>query len=196
MELEGEDGCIIFLERGNKKELGRGLGIAANDHSVSRRQVLLEVQDSFQNDKLNEIGHGTDILIVEVLGPNPVCIVQNRKNNSHSQEEETQPGKAQLVFLKKGERGHLSVGDKISLSITQPVFFTFKESFRHVKEEASRLIPKISGGYPVESPISKMAETSKLCNRSDSREAEMVEGDANDNDNDNDNNDEEEDLMS
>lgn len=135
MELEAEDGCVIFIPRGCKKELGRGQGTAVQDRTVSRHQILAELQEPRL--KVGSVDkascHGK--LNVRVLGPNPVCIVHSRKHNINS----TGKGSAAqgMILLRKDETALLSVGDQISLSITRPVFFTLKEGGQKMKNATS-----------------------------------------------------------
>lgn len=110
MELQGEDGSIIELSETLKKELGRGPGIAPHDRSVSRRQVRLQVQRIAASK-----GHFRFNVIIEVVGPNPICVV-------HATGEE--PVEVEVEIVKPGTQCLLKIGDKFSLSIQEPVFYT------------------------------------------------------------------------
>lgn len=114
MELHGEDGALIFLEEGCRKELGRGPVIASRDPTVSRRQVLIELQK--ENDGDDEEGDFNRVY-VEVLGANPICILRSGALNQ----------KSSLEFLKKGQSSYLRDGDKFSLSVKNTHFFTLKK---------------------------------------------------------------------
>lgn len=114
MELQGEEGALISVEEGCRKELGRGPVIASRDPTVSRRQVIIELQK--ENDGDDEEGDFNRVY-VEVLGPNPICIV---RSGSLKQ-------KSSLEFLKKGQSSYLQVGDKFSLSVKNTHFFTLKK---------------------------------------------------------------------
>lgn len=114
MELQGEDDSLIILEEGCRKELGRGPLIASKDPTVSRRQVLIELRKEHDGDDVDE---GFNRVYVEVLGPNPICILR-----SGALEQ-----KSSLEFLKKGQSSFLRIGDRFSLSVKNIHFFTLKE---------------------------------------------------------------------
>ncbi len=111
MELQGEDGSIVELPE--TKELGRGPGIAPHDRSVSRRQVRLRIADG-------------DSIGIEVLGPNPICVVHAKPVT-------------EVEIVKPGSESSLRIGDKFSLSIHAPVFYTLRNGKSvqddHVDEE-------------------------------------------------------------
>lgn len=111
MELQGEDGSLIFLEEGCRKELGRGPLIASRDPTVSRRQVLIELQKENGGEDEEE---GFNRVYVEVLGPNPICILRSGALKQ----------KSSLEFLRKGQSSYLLVGDRFSLSVKNTHFFT------------------------------------------------------------------------
>lgn len=121
MELVAENGFIVPVPRGCKKELGRGSELAIHDKTVSRHQILLELQE--QSKEGSSVDHETYFggLSVKVLGANPVCIVhigQSTGRRSKGQE---------MILLKKGEMDTLFSGDKISLSLRLPMFLTVRE---------------------------------------------------------------------
>ena len=114
MELQGEDGSVVELcERGDKV-LGRGPGFAPHDRSVSRRQVRLQVQ---------RIASSTDDfrfrVSIEVIGPNPICVVHSNVGGG---------GNDGVEIAKSGTQSLLEIGDKFSLSIQEPIFYTLQES--------------------------------------------------------------------
>ncbi|MCO5604411.1 hypothetical protein L7F22_058576 [Adiantum nelumboides] len=121
MELLGESGCIISIPSGCKRKLGRGSELAIFDKTVSRDQVLVELKES--REKFSSADHDSPLygLFIEVLGANPVCILHIRQSRGGRSDTED------VVFLKKGETDTMFVGDKISLSLCHPQFFTVKE---------------------------------------------------------------------
>ncbi|XP_078428968.1 SMAD/FHA domain-containing protein [Wolffia australiana] len=104
MELEDDGGSArIFVGPGSRTtELGRGRGFASADRSVSRRHV------SFH---LAEVDGGEARVSFDVLGKNPVVVVFN--------------GGTKKLF-RKGQVGELAPGDRLSLSLKRPVFFSLK----------------------------------------------------------------------
>lgn len=119
MDLVAENGCSVSIPSGCKRKLGRGLELAIFDKTVSRDQVLVESKE--QRKKASSGDPDTCVLFIKVLGSNPVCILhegQSTRGRSGSQE---------VVFLKKGEKDTLFLGDKFSLSLSHPMFFTVRE---------------------------------------------------------------------
>lgn len=123
MELQGEDGSLIMLEEGCRKELGRGPLMASTDPTVSRRQVLIELRK--ENDTADVEG-GFNRVYVEVLGPNPICILRSGELEH----------KSSLEFLKMGQSSFLRIGDRFSLSVKHIHFFTLKKKEEKGPSEA------------------------------------------------------------
>lgn len=115
MELQGEDGCVVELSETLKKELGRGPGIAPHDRSVSRRQVRLQVQQISSHS-----------VVIEVIGPNPICVLH------------ASVGDLEVEIVKPGTQSSLKIGDKFSLSIQEPVFYTLRRPQLSGQESTDR----------------------------------------------------------
>ncbi|KAI5058511.1 hypothetical protein GOP47_0026681 [Adiantum capillus-veneris] len=118
MELVGENGCIVSIPSGCKRKLGRGSDLAISDITVSRDQILVDLKE--QREKSSSAVQDSSLygLLIEVLGANPVCLLHIQQSTGG--ERDTQ----KVVFLKKGEKDTMFVGDKISLSLKNPQFFT------------------------------------------------------------------------
>lgn len=112
MEVVGNENAVaVFIDRGSKTVLGRGRNTPPSftDSTVSRSQVALELQNT------------SDRVSVEVLGTNPICILRC----GAGAEAESSP-----EFLRKGESTFVEAGDKFSLSVKNPHFFTLKRKQR------------------------------------------------------------------
>eukprot|EP00252_Welwitschia_mirabilis_P002150 TRINITY_DN12066_c0_g1_i1.p1 TRINITY_DN12066_c0_g1~~TRINITY_DN12066_c0_g1_i1.p1 ORF type:complete len:266 (-),score=47.78 TRINITY_DN12066_c0_g1_i1:417-1214(-) len=106
MEIVGEDqGSVMRVEDASPIHVGRSHAFAANDPTVSRRHVLLSLQQT-----------PPTALYIEVLGPNPILVLRNDGS-----------GNAAKSLLRKGQHLHLRSGDRFSLSLKKPDFFTVKE---------------------------------------------------------------------
>ncbi|CAA7408774.1 unnamed protein product [Spirodela intermedia] len=106
MELEAEGGgaARIFIGPGSRKtEIGRGRGFDTPDRTVSRRHVSFQLIAPVEDD-------GEARVSFEVLGRNPIIIVT--------------PGGNKIV--RRSEEGELSAGDRVSLSLRHPIFFSLK----------------------------------------------------------------------
>lgn len=119
MELQGEDGSVVELSESVEKELGRGPGFAPHDRTVSRRQVRLQAQRIAASKN-----HFRCSVSVEVIGPNPICVI-------HSNSE-------QVEIAKSGTQSLLEIGDKFSLSIQEPIFYALQEPLARVGLGAHR----------------------------------------------------------
>ncbi|GLJ30910.1 hypothetical protein SUGI_0615290 [Cryptomeria japonica] len=109
MEVVGDDNAVaVCVERGSKMVLGRRRNTPQSftDPTVSRYQVTLELQKT------------SGRVLVEVLGTNPICILHFRAGAKAD---------SSLEFLKKGESSYVEAGDKFSLSVKNPNFFTLKK---------------------------------------------------------------------
>ncbi|KAJ7539740.1 hypothetical protein O6H91_11G107400 [Diphasiastrum complanatum] len=124
MELHSENGRKIFIQRGCRKELGRAPGLALKDRTVSRRQIVLELAGDDISNKVNAY--------VEVVGPNPICIL---RHGNAIQGVGSKYHRHDIEFLETGAKFLLQVGDKLSLSITEPNFLTLKVSGDRKEEQ-------------------------------------------------------------
>ena len=126
MELEADHGSArIFLEPGSGKiEVGRGHGLVSTDRTISRRHVSLELRE-------NEAR-----VSFEVLGRNPVVVI-------------TDEGIKKL--FRKKETGDLFPGDRITLSVKEPVFFSLKgvseSDWRSQSSDMSRIGDPVKGQF-------------------------------------------------
>ncbi|CAK8535936.1 unnamed protein product [Lathyrus sativus] len=105
MELEGEDGSKIPLESGEKALFGRGSGFNTDDHTVSRRHV------SFQ---LNDSESGAPRVSFQVIGTNPIWVLKNNDGT--------------LKLFNKFDKGQLELGDRFCLSGKSPFWFKLNKS--------------------------------------------------------------------
>ncbi|XP_024394220.1 uncharacterized protein [Physcomitrium patens] len=113
MELQSEDGSLVELAEGVEKELGRGPGFAPHDRTVSRRQVRLKVQPTAASEDRFHFN-----VLIDVIGPNPICIIHSNDGSKSTDEVE---------IAKSGTQTLLRTGDRFSLSIQEPVFYTLQE---------------------------------------------------------------------
>lgn len=115
MELEAEGGgaASIFIGPGSrKKEIGRGRGFATADRTVSRRHVSFEPTAPVEGDGEGKGGRDAEARVsFEVLGRNPIVVVTR--------------GGSKRIF-RRSEAGELSTGDRVSLSLRHPIFFSLK----------------------------------------------------------------------
>eukprot|EP00250_Pteridium_aquilinum_P002810 c13033_g1_i1 orf=380-1813(-) len=157
MELVAENGFIVSIPQGCKKDLGRGSELAICDKTVSRHQILLELQE--RSVEVGSMDHDTShrALSVKVLGVNPVCIVHIRQSIGRRRDDQ------EMVLLKKGEMDTLSPGDKISLSLSLPMFLTVREGEGRKNIAGSKAIerPGSSVAVPVEAEMLANAVDSK-----------------------------------
>ncbi|KAA8540282.1 hypothetical protein F0562_024155 [Nyssa sinensis] len=108
MEIAGEDGSIILLKEGFKREFGRGFGFDSNDRTVSRRQVLLQLhRDENRTGPLSKTR-----VFFEVIGKNPIW-VYNLANR-------------EIRVFRRFERGEMETGDMFCVSGKKPKWFTLK----------------------------------------------------------------------
>lgn len=114
MELQGEDGTTLSLHETSEKDLGRGPGFAPHDRTVSRRHVRLKLRRlaPAEGECIGE-APGYD-LSLEVTGANPICIIHNDGKVDH------------VKLVEFGKKAMMVVGDKFSLSLRDPVFYTLK----------------------------------------------------------------------
>jgi hypothetical protein len=115
MELQGEDGSVVELSESAPKELGRGPGFAPQDRTVSRRHARLQVQRIAASKDPFRFG-----VSIEVIGPNPICVIHSKGANH------------EVEIAKPGTQSSLETGDKFSLSIQEPVFYTLQEPVARV----------------------------------------------------------------
>ncbi|KAK2425166.1 ABC transporter F family member [Trifolium repens] len=105
MEFEGEDGSTFPLQTGDKFLFGRGFGFNTDDHTVSRRHI------SFQ---LNESDSESPRVSFQVIGRNPIWVLKNN--------DET------LKLFRKFDKGQLELGDRFCLSGKTPIWFNFNKN--------------------------------------------------------------------
>ncbi|KAH7288786.1 hypothetical protein KP509_31G043100 [Ceratopteris richardii] len=121
MELASENGLYLSIPRGCKRELGRESMIGISDKTVSRKHILVELKDESEEVRPEDHSESPCGLSVEVLGTNPICIYHAGKSPG------TKNNSERMVFLKRGEKDTIFPGDRISLSLKHPMFFTAKE---------------------------------------------------------------------
>lgn len=131
MELQGEDGSVVELSESAPKELGRGPGFAPHDRTVSRRHARLQLQRI----AASKVPFRFRVSI-EVIGPNPICVIHSNGGKGANDEVE---------IAKPGTQSSLETGDKFSLSIQEPVFYTLQEPVARVglgprRSEPPRLV--------------------------------------------------------
>jgi hypothetical protein len=138
MEIVGEDGTLIRLPLSALKLIGRGSGISTTNRTIAKHHASLKAEEAFTQeddapppDKWWEkaplksgTGKGEKKLRVwvEVLGPNPICILLKEVNGEGKNGGE-QGGDSEVKFLEKGEGCWLVPGDRLSLSIVKPCFY-------------------------------------------------------------------------
>jgi hypothetical protein len=105
MEFQGEDGSKFPLQTADKLLFGRGSGFNADDHTVSRRHV------SFQ---LNESDSESPRVSFQVIGRNPIWVLKNSDGT--------------LKLFRKFEKGWLELGDRFCLSGKTPIWFNFNKN--------------------------------------------------------------------
>ncbi|XP_058068877.1 uncharacterized protein LOC131218210 [Magnolia sinica] len=120
MELESEDGwkIPITIRKDSKIELGRGIGFPTDDRTVSRRHVSLQLHAAAPKESDPD---GENMVFFEVIGKNPICVFSSS-------------GAANRVF-RNSEKGEMKVGDRLSISLRKPVFFTLKKRGSEVEED-------------------------------------------------------------
>ncbi|KAI3977818.1 hypothetical protein MKX01_008253 [Papaver californicum] len=106
MEIEGEDGTKIQLNKSSITEFGRGLGFQFDDRTVSRRHISLQISN------LGEKNDGESRVSFEVLGKNPIWVLSNDTK--------------EISVFRNLEKGELKVRDGFCVSCKNPVFFTLK----------------------------------------------------------------------
>ncbi|XP_045799974.1 VID27-like protein [Trifolium pratense] len=106
MEFQGEDGSKFPLQTSDKLLFGRGFGFNTDDHTVSRRHV------SFQ---LNESESESPRVSFQVIGRNPIWVLKNNDGT--------------LNLFRKFDMGHLELGDRFCLSGGKtPIWFNFSKN--------------------------------------------------------------------
>jgi hypothetical protein len=141
MEIVGEDGTLIRLPLSALKLIGRGSGISTTDRTIAKHHASLKAEEAFTQeddapppDKWWEkaplksgTGKGEKKLRVrvEVLGPNPICVLLKEANGEGKKGGE-QGGDFEVKCLEKGEGCWLVPGDHLSLSIVKPCFYAVK----------------------------------------------------------------------
>lgn len=124
MELESEDGSKKFpIEKGSKTELGRGkLGFPSDDRTVSRHHISLQLHDEpTQKPSKRNYPDGEISASFHVVGKNPIWVF-------------TRDGEEKSVF-RNSEKGDLRAGDRFSISLKKPLFFTLKKRAFDAEEE-------------------------------------------------------------
>ncbi|PNX90542.1 SMAD/FHA [Trifolium pratense] len=100
MEFQGEDGSKFPLQTSDKLLFGRGFGFNTDDHTVSRRHV------SFQ---LNESESESPRVSFQVIGRNPIWVLKNNDGT--------------LNLFRKFDMGQLELGDRFCLSGKTPIWY-------------------------------------------------------------------------
>lgn len=124
MELESEDGSKKFpIEKGSKIELGRGqLGFPSDDRTVSRHHISLQLHDEpTQKPSKQNYPDGEISASFQVIGKNPIWVF-------------TRDREEKRVF-RNSEKGDLRPGDRFSISLKKPLFFTLKKRAFDAEEE-------------------------------------------------------------
>ncbi|MCL7030409.1 hypothetical protein MKW94_029269 [Papaver nudicaule] len=118
MEIEGEDGTKLQLNKHSITEFGRGSGFQFDDRTVSRRHISLRIS---KNDEESRV-------CFEVLGKNPIWVLSNDTK--------------EIRVFRNSEKGELSVGDGFCVSCKNPIFFTLKKigGFERKSEEEGKRV--------------------------------------------------------
>ncbi|XP_058774015.1 uncharacterized protein LOC131648259 [Vicia villosa] len=107
MELEGEDGSKFPLESGDKALFGRGSGFNTDDHTVSRRHVSFQLNESESESEASRVSF-------QVIGTNPIWVLKNSDKT--------------LNLFKKFDMGQLELGDRFCLSGKTPIWFKLNKA--------------------------------------------------------------------
>ncbi|XP_004303650.1 PREDICTED: ABC transporter F family member 4 [Fragaria vesca subsp. vesca] len=130
MEIEVEDRSKLVVEKGQKAVFGRGNGFNTTDPTVSRRQVLLELEHRNANQTEPRISF-------EVLGRNPIWV------RSHKEGE--------VRVFRRSEKGELAAGDWLCVSGKRPIWFKVRnieeeEEDKRISESESELAKGLING--------------------------------------------------
>ncbi|XVF74408.1 hypothetical protein PTKIN_Ptkin13bG0108100 [Pterospermum kingtungense] len=118
MEIEGADGSKLALKPGSDTIFGRGSGFNTVDRTVSRRHVLLRLENPV--DKKGKTRKDPRVSF-EVTGKNPVW-VRSRTNG-------------EIKVFKNSDKGGLEDGHWLCVSSRIPVWFVLKKSEENENEE-------------------------------------------------------------
>lgn len=158
MELVAENGCSASIVKGCKKELGRGSELEIHDKTVSRRQISLELQE--QSKEARSGGNSTYFgLCVKVLGANPVCIVHIGQSTGSSNNDQA------MTLLRKGDIKTLFPGDRISLSLSLPMFLTVRECVGRKNMSGAKNSERVGGSSVLPIKEEEMATNDECSNQ-------------------------------
>jgi hypothetical protein len=122
MEIVRDDGSVFDLKEGEKRELGRFSVLSKKDKSVSRIHLVFKLSRPVSKKGKEAVGKSTALKLQwQVVGKNPICMI-----NASGSEAEQNP-RPVIHFAGSSEMGWLDPGDKFSLSIKDPFFFTLRE---------------------------------------------------------------------
>ncbi|GAQ79622.1 hypothetical protein KFL_000340250 [Klebsormidium nitens] len=139
MEIVGDDGTLVQLPLSSLKLIGRGSGISTEDRTIAKNQASIKAEEVFTEEDdapppdnwwekaplRGGSGKGgkKHRVRVEALGPNPICVLLQGEVES---KEKGVGGKTEVRFLEQGEGCWLDPGDRVSLSIVKPCFYTVR----------------------------------------------------------------------
>ncbi|OVA08423.1 hypothetical protein BVC80_209g157 [Macleaya cordata] len=144
MEIKGEDGTKIHINKGSKIDFGRGLGFPFDDLTVSRRHISFELRSYDEKTDKQDNPDGEPRVFFEVLGKNPIWVYNSSKED--------------IKVFRNFDRGEMSIGDGFCVSGQKPILFTLSKSGVKGGEEKGKRVLKEEERTEKTSEDTEMAE--------------------------------------